>query len=397
MINSKDTAAQVAFRTYNPFSDFETVEKIWLDLTKTCLHSYFTSWGWISTWIKSLPADSRIELVVGYHQNEAIMAFFVGRKRRLKHGILPTWIASLNTTGDPYFDQLYLEYNSILYTSSSPWLKAEFVRYLSTLSWDEFAVPGASSSFVSDFNILNDDGLPGLHLLVDEVSNAHFVDLRKIREAGMDFLKFLSSNKRSQIRRSVKQYELDGPIVIHEAVNLDQALSMFDGLVAAHQAEWTKKGKSGAFANKYLYQFHKRLIQDRFQHGEIQLLQIENGKTTLGYLYCFAYRGDILFYQCGFNYADENVYRPGLVSHYYAVLHNASKPNINTYDFLAGDASYKNSLSTDSVPMYWVRWTKSQTRLKFEKNLDIWKDALESMPRLKGSLKKVKYWVTSFR
>ncbi|MFN3490635.1 MAG: GNAT family N-acetyltransferase, partial [Anaerolineales bacterium] len=143
-------------------------------------------------------------------------------------------------------------------------------------------------------------------------------------------------------------------------------LAFLDQLTHYHQHEWQKRGWAGAFANEYLYQFHKDLIQNRFIKNEIQLLHIYTDQMDIGYIYSFVYNGDVLFYQSGFNYQENNNYRPGLISHYFAILHNAQK-NMKTYDFLAGDSSYKRTLANDSKSIYWLCLYKKKWRYILEK------------------------------
>jgi hypothetical protein len=385
----------IRFTQYSPFEDIDFAEGIWLALLNKCQHSYFNSWGWISNWIKSLPVESDIRLIVGHIKNEPVVAFFIGCKKKNKYGFLPSSVISLNSTSDPYYDLLFIEYNSILVDPSAHLNLDELFDYLNLLGWDEFVLPGASSKFVAEFNLLDNSGGRDYCILVDEVSNSFFVELEKIRETGMDYFKLLSSNKRSQVRRSIKQYEMEGNVKIQESENLDEALSMFEDLVLLHQQEWEKRGKPGVFSNRYLLQFHKDLIRSRFAQNEIQLLRIHNDKMTIGYLYNFVYHQDILFYQSGFNYSAGNTYRPGLVSHYFAIMHNAMK-NMSKYDFLAGDSPYKNSLSTNSVPMYWVRLLKGRHRFYMEKGLAGMKEKIKAAPKIENRLKNIKYWLESF-
>ena len=376
---------RICFQSYIPLENFDLVEEIWTNLLKKSPHSYFTSWGWISTWIKSLPDRNSVAFVVGYRENEPVLAFFLGKKKRSKYGLVPTCTMTLNATGDLIYDRLHIEYNSVL--SEQP-MVMELMSYLSQLDWDELILPGASRKFVSDLGLTDGaDNIGNFYVIFDEVDKSYFVDLEKVRSSGMDFLKLLSANRRSQIRRSVKQYQLDGEIEILEASDIEQALVMFDDMVALHQQEWNKRGKPGAFSNDYLSQFHRQLIRNRFAYGEIQLLKIKNDKIVLGYLYCFVYHGDVLFYQSGFRYAEENVYRPGVVSHYHAVIHNAAK-GLKTYDFLAGGAGYKSSLSTDAISMYWIRILKSRNRFVLEKSVIGLKNYIKSMPLFEKYLRR---------
>lgn len=358
------------FRSYDPFASPDSVRNIWLGLLSSSPHSYFTSWGWISTWVNSLPQSCGIEFVAAFLNEKPVIAFFVCRRTLLRYGFLRSRIVSLNSTGDRHYDELYIEYNSILYDPAVASKLHMIINYLDRAGWDEIRLPGISAEFANDLKLFSSNGtMDGVGVLVDESMHSFFVDLQKVRDAGMDFLKLLSANKRSQIRRSIKQYELDGKIQLHEAQTSGEALAMLDQLAALHQLEWTSLGKPGAFSNQYLYQFHRDLIGSRFDEKEMQLLHVYNEKMTIGYLYSFVYEGRVLFYQCGFNYLGDNNYRPGLVSHYFAILHNAAGGRA-VYDFLAGDSPYKSSLSTDSTSMYWVRLIRNENRLILEKLVD---------------------------
>jgi CelD/BcsL family acetyltransferase involved in cellulose biosynthesis len=57
---------------------------------------------------------------------------------------------------------------------------------------------------------------------------------------------------------------------------------------------------------------------------------------------------------------------------------------MDTYDFLAGDADYKRSLGTNSVPMYWIRLLRSNYRHQLETN------AIKIKQTVKTLLKKGK-------
>ena len=357
----------IKFKSYDPFIDFEEVKNIWLLLQAQSIHSYFVSWGWISTWVNSLPKNLNVRMVVGYINNEPVTAFFIGIARRRNHRFIPTQTASLNSTGNSYYDELTIEHNSILINPKYSLNLESIFDYLKLITWDELKLPGISEGFWTALQIEKDQKISPF-LLVDDIKNSFYVDLQKIRDAKMNYLQMLSANKRNQVRRSIKQYELGGAIRVREAESSEEALTMLNELAFLHQREWTKRGKPGSFSNKYFYQFHQEIIQKRFSSKEIQILHIYNEKTTIGFLYNFIYNNNVLFYQSGLNYSTENTYRPGIVSHYYAILHNAKK-ELTNYDFLAGDSTYKKSLSTNSQKVYWVRMIKNYNRFKLEKKL----------------------------
>jgi hypothetical protein len=370
------------------------IEKIWCGLLETCEHDYFLSWGWISNWLESLPREVEVRLVVGYLEDRPALAFFLGSTRRWKYGILPTRTISLNTTGIRSLDQLYIEYNSVLCIPGLRFDMASILGMLGNKPWHEFSLPGLSSVFARQAGLLDEKSIPQVGVLLEEELTSFYVDLQKVRAAKMDYLQLLSSNKRSQIRRSVKEYQKDGEIQIEAAQNVAQALDMFAILADLHQQEWQKRGKPGVFANPYLFDFHKRLIAARFDAGEIQILKISTPVATIGYLYNFVYQCKVLFYQSGLNYQPGNLYRPGLVSHYYAILHNAHS-DMQVYDFMAGEAGYKSSLATDSMPMYWMRLIHGAWRYAAEMKMLRLKDRLKSSPAFFERIKRIRDRVSS--
>jgi len=373
-INIRD----LSFVSYNPFTDFNITERICSDLMSKCPHSFFLSWGWISTWLGTLPKNSRLSFVVGSFQDEPVVAFFAGGKNKIRHGAIFTRSINLNSTGDNHFDIIWIEYNTILADPLVSINLLELINYIPLSTWDEFFFPGVSGSIACNIEKLSQAQNDNYTVIIDQRSSSYYVDLQKIREHDMDYYKVLSSNKRQQIRRSIKEYEKKGKIYITPAKSINEALSMLDKLAELHQVEWIKRGNPGAFSNKFFYDFHKTLIQKRFNNNEIQLLHIFNENLTIGYLYNFIYNNNVLFYQSGFNYSLGNNYRPGLISHFLAVQYNAEM-NYSIYDFLAGDSQYKQSLSTDSNTIIWAKIQKRRKRFSLERSLKNIKSQLASL------------------
>lgn len=376
------------FAQYHPVDDYSLVEKYWCALLQECQHHYFLSWGWISTWLKSLPPQHGVRLIVGFLEDEPALAFFAGLSSKKWGKLFRSRVISLNTTGIPSFDKIYLEYNTVLIRPGLTIDAEGLLHALDGFAWDEFYLPGLSAQFAKRFDdLINDSNR--FNLVLEQKSAASYVDLEQVREAGMDYLRFLSSNKRNQIRRSIKEYEKDGKIEIQAAKTPQEALEFLDKLAALHQKEWQERGVQGAFSNEYFSQFHRNLVSARFPHGEIQVLRISTPDTLLGYLYSFIYNNRVYFYQSGFNYLPGNVYRPGLVSHYHAILYNA-KIGESAYDFMAGEADYKTSMSTGSEDVYWVRTFRNRTLFIVWSWLNFAKTRAKSLPIISKHLKKLK-------
>ena len=354
---NKDIASDIVVRSYNPFTQFDIVKEIWISLLKRCPHTYFLSWQWKDLWIKSLPPDCNITLIAGFRNESPVIAFFIGSTITTRHKFIPIQQLSINTTYLPHVDDLYFEYDGILVEPTvTIWLDL-LVKQIQ-MKWDELVLPKCTLIYNPTLQL---NGINSKYYnLHKRDSRSHYVDLDKVRSSS-NYLSLLSPNKRSQIRRSIKEYEKIGKLRIIVAKNEHEVFEVFDELIDLHQKLWTGRGQPGNFSSEYFINFHKTLISQRFEHGEIQLMRISAGDYTIGCLYNLVFKGQVLFYTGGLDYLPNNIYRPGLVSHYLAIEHNA-KIGLNSYDFLAGEDEYKRSLSTDYNEMQKTMVQKRNTK-----------------------------------
>jgi CelD/BcsL family acetyltransferase involved in cellulose biosynthesis len=352
---------ELSFELLDPFTQADDVEAIWLSLLGRGSHSFFLSWGWVSTWLNTLPADTALHLYVGYLKDDVVLCFFAGFTVERRHWIFRSRSLFLNATGRRFHDKIAIEHNAILIDSAFRVDVVDLVDCVPGPAWDEFHLPGISHDAY--------DGLKRtmqnrkLDVVVQRDCSSFFVDLQRVRDEG--YFSLLSPNKRQQIRRSMREYEKGGAIRIVAASALDEARQMLRELAVLHEREWAQRGTQGAFSNNYFSRFHETLIDGLFHKGEIQVLRIDTESLTIGYLYNFLYQGNAYFYQSGLNYMPGNVHRPGLVAHYMAVHLNADL-NYAIYDFLGGDSQYKASLSTDVAPMMWAKLQKRRVRFRIE-------------------------------
>ncbi|MCW8193294.1 GNAT family N-acetyltransferase [Proteobacteria bacterium 005FR1] len=338
--------------------NLERVETTWKYLQSKYPHSFFTSWGWMETWLQSHAPQADIRCVIGYRNTEPRFIFFVGLHSYRKSGILPTRSAHLNATGIPALDGITIEYNSVL----GDFQFSDFIEMFTQLKplekYEEFEFPGASDDFVQ---LVRRQSEPFFYTSNEQPS--YYVDLSMVRDEEGDFLKLLSSNKRQQIRRTLREYEREGPVRHTWATTVDEALDMFDEMGTLHTAAWQQRGKQGSFANPDWVRFHKQLIRSRFGEGEIHISKVSNEAEVIGYLYGFIYEGSFLFCQCGLNYQSSNKKRPGLLSHYLLIKHFAEE-GLRYYDFLAGEGDYKQSLSTHKTRVSWVSLQRRKAGLR---------------------------------
>jgi len=376
MNSNENDIDKVVYRTYNPFSQLAKVEEIWSLMLKKCPHSYFLSWAWTELWIKSLPDDCNLSLVAGFLDKSPIIAFFLGAKKRTKYGVFTFNQLSLNQTLISYIDAATnIEYNSILVDPEITISLESLLERLPAKSWEEFRLIRCFSGFQPNLIIKSD--LSKRYTLKIEKLASYNVNLDKVRGNNNDYLSILSNNKRSQILRSIKEYEKMGEIKLYIAETVEEALEIYDEYLDLHKKRWTDRGYHTAMISPYAIDFHKQLISKRFDQGEIQLVKISAGNYTIGCIYNLVYKKNVLFISSGFNYLPDNIYRPGLVCHYYLVAHNVLN-GLSSYDFLEGQASYKESLSTNKIEMENI-WIRKRSFYLFLENILLKLDRLKKL------------------
>ncbi|CAA6828659.1 MAG: GNAT family N-acetyltransferase [uncultured Thiotrichaceae bacterium] len=364
----------INYEKIDPFMDRETTKEVWLDLQNRTEHSFFLSWAWIENWLELLPPKAKIQLIVGRLGKQPVICFFLGRSLSVDHKLILANRAYLNTSGHPC-DTLTMEYNGLLVdktlvNDTTSWLRSPLLKDV-----DEFVLPELSSDemlrdSMTDFRLADD-------LL--ERTPSYFVDFPQITESSKEYISHLSKNKRAQIRRSLKEYGKFGEIKLKAAETADEAIAMLDNMRVLHDARWNQRNQGSIFDNDFFMGFHRRLIRTRFEQNEIRMLHVYHDSGTLGYLYYFYYKGEALFYQCGFNYlSGSQHYRPGLVSHYTAIMYFLES-GAKKYNFLASDSQYKKSLATGHDELLLIRYQRKLMRFNVEKGLRRLKRSIDQL------------------
>ena len=75
------------------------------------------------------------------------------------------------------------------------------------------------------------------------------------------------------------------------------------------------------------------------------------------------YRGKVYFYQCGYQYIDDKRLSPGSVS-LSQVIQHCLEMGYADFDFLSGDAKYKEWMSTGSRHLTWIIFRRNGLKLR---------------------------------
>jgi CelD/BcsL family acetyltransferase involved in cellulose biosynthesis len=151
------------------------------------------------------------------------------------------------------------------------------------------------------------------------------------------------------VRYQIRAAARDG-LALEIAVSPEETDRFFDDLIRLHQEHWTARGKPGSFASERFTTFHRRLCHMHVPTGFAVLARLHSASETLAVLYGFVIGNKFNLYQSG-RVQDRRgqVASPGTAANLLLML-RLLEQGVPKYDFLAGDAFYKERLSTECQP-----------------------------------------------
>jgi CelD/BcsL family acetyltransferase involved in cellulose biosynthesis len=190
---------------------------------------------------------------------------------------------------------------------------------------------------------------------------SYYIDFSGFRDPPAEFIGSLSSKTRYHIRRTQRSYEeIGGACTLRVAQSAEEALGMLRQLAELHQARWEGRGQPGAFSSPRFTEFHEAVIRQAFDR--VLMFRVQAGAEVVGALYCFLFRGWVYFYQSGFSYALDSRRNPGLLTLHLTISHCLERPELEGFDFMAGDREYKRSLTSTQRPLRWIVVRRPTTR-----------------------------------
>jgi CelD/BcsL family acetyltransferase involved in cellulose biosynthesis len=328
-------------------SDWQSLQAEWRGLEARADGSFFQSWTWVGCLARERFTDpflfraSEAGQVMGLALFNRIAAPLVRR-------LLPT--LGLHETGRQADDSVFIEHNGPLLARGLSHLLRPMLA--AALRQGRLILSGVGDE-------VRDAAAAVGRCRVAATRPAPFARLAGMTEAG--WLAGLGSSTRYQLLRSRRQYEARGRLVTHQAADVAEGLALLAELAVLHQARWTARGRPGAFAEPAFRAFHEALVARGLPRGEVELLRVSavdpERSRVIGCLYNFRWRDRVYAYQGGFDYADAGLHQtPGLTCHHAAIA-AAIGAGRGIYDFLAGEARYKTSLSNAETQLHWLELT----------------------------------------
>lgn len=338
---------------FEPLPEPAALEPRWRAVEARAAPHFFTGWTWMGSWLRATGARPDL-LSVRDAGGEEVALALIGRsldKRLL--GRVAT--LRLNEAGEATADRAFIEYNAPLCHTGQ-----------------EGAVAGAIADALRrrrDWRAMRLSGVvPGDPLvaaiparrrhLIDR-SPAYFVDLAAVRGAGGDYLSLLSSNTRSQIKRSMKEYP--GEAQVQRAADAVTVAAWLEEMCLLNGG----RHADNAWDEPAFRAFAAEVVAAGMDDGSVDLLRVEAGGALLGYLITFLSGGRAMNYQSAFAEPAGPKAKPGLMAHAAAIRHYAEGGHA-LYSLLAGKDRYKQSLSTGEETLEWWMLERFSLRLEAE-------------------------------
>jgi CelD/BcsL family acetyltransferase involved in cellulose biosynthesis len=332
-------------------------EQIWRSLEAVAQPAYFLSWAWMENWLSSLPADEKPSLAVVCDDGEPAAAFFLAKRRVRRNFLMAKNALFFNATGSPEHDEVSIEHNGML---AAPGARRSLSGILDLLpeDWDELYLPALDRYAFDDLGAPSSPLATRYNVQIERETNAPFVDLDAVRNIEGGYEALLPASTRTHLRQT---RAVVGEVELEVATDEAHALDIYSEMLRLREERSLARGLRSAFAEPWVETFHRNLILKRFAHGEIQLVRVSSGNSTLGCLYNLISRGRVTFYQCGLATFDDPAIKTGYLCHASAIEYNALAGH-STYDLVGGRARHKENLATGSTRQIWLRVQRPTNR-----------------------------------
>ncbi|MFT6071525.1 MAG: hypothetical protein ACJARD_001082 [Alphaproteobacteria bacterium] len=329
-------------------------------------HSIFQSWDWIECWLETAKKFVRPVLFKN-DSNKVVGICFVGFSKSYDYKFFGFHTIYPFLTGKLAIDVISSEYNAVLFLPEYRHIVHEtLIDFLlnnkKTSKYSRILLQRVPCKYLENYKKIADENDCCFDLYKTEPSAA--VDLQHLRDDNLECNHYFSKSLRYTIRRSTKEYEKQfGSIQFERADNVTQAQNWFQELGKLNQIRFQSKNQKSAWDYPNLVQMNRVFINRQFSSGNVEIVRLRAGTTTIGYLYNFVYRGVVYFYMSGIRYEKSNLFAPGLMIHEHTIYDHFNNKN-TIYDFMAGDQSYKYRLGKHSLDMHHFTITKKGFMLK---------------------------------
>jgi CelD/BcsL family acetyltransferase involved in cellulose biosynthesis len=339
---------------------------------------FFLSWKWIGPWLKQVDASEKLILVQATQDNQIVGLGIFVEKKVTRYTVLKSTQWFLHRSGVGSSDQIWIENNNFLTTDENKELIIESIWQTLLLQHskvDEFII-------AMYHNTPEQFKLPAsskYNTTTAYTENGYYFNLKNILSLD-DYLSSLSKNTRKQIKRNYKLLSQLGAYEFSVAESPEKQNQILKKCKQWHIDKWQRTDTPSGFINPSFTSFHHNLMNEVHPTNKTVIANLKINGELLGCLYCFIDHNCAYFYLSAFKPIEDNRIKLGLSLHTLFIqwlIEN--RPAIYKYDFLAGEARYKKSLSSHQDNHSYVVVQKDLIKFKVE----------NSLIQLKNKLKKL--------
>lgn len=321
-------------------SHVEELTHKWLALQNKTNTSAFVAWFWIKQWLaqKNLTTKNCLCIEVSQGQETLGLALFGTKTQKIFLGLRFNQYF-LHKSGNIKEDQTWIEHNSfLLHKNYEQQLTNEICQELvKSDTVDDIKIGLSSPKFIDTLNF------EGFNRRTELSSIGYLANLETCSTLE-DYLSSLSKNTRSHIKRSIKLLNEQSPLRLELAKEPSEKQAVFTQIAELHRIKWRSTVYGSGFDNPCFYDFHQALIQAPHSEKNCRLYTLYQDEVALGHVYLLTYGEKWSFYLSALHFNADNRIKVGLVIHS-LIIEQAIKEGVKVYDFLAGEAQYKKSLS----------------------------------------------------
>ncbi len=344
--------------------DISQKEKLgdkWLRLERSSNCSVFLSWQWIGNWL-DLVTD-KLFLVEAYHDDKVVgLGFFVEKSRKV-FGCISVKQWWLHRTGMQQQDQIWIEYNDFLLDEScSDVVREEMVRAVADFdpSVREIIIGLSVDDKIEHFS--GSFAKLGFSETSTVETNGYLASLSCFKDDDLNLI--LSKNTRQQISRSKKRLQAQGTLCFEVFSEPHKLIELFPKIASIHIDKWQATNEGSGFSNPLFESFHNAIVLNN-TNETVQVAVLSLNKEELGYLVNLVYNNKVYFYLSALQQSPDNKVKIGMTLHAEAMQYYAEK-GFESYDFLGGDARYKQSLSNQKYGLEMKCYYRNGFLLRFE-------------------------------
>jgi CelD/BcsL family acetyltransferase involved in cellulose biosynthesis len=314
------------------------LQQKWQALYEHSDSSVFTSWNWIAAWIDSIPGNILV-LEATNEERSLGLGLFCANAKSTMFGLTVKQLW-LHKKGNKKYDQIWTECNDFLLdTKLQSVVRDKMINYLIEQKelWNELYIGLSNPNVIRTF----EEKIATKR--VDINSNSFEVNLAN-KASVEDYLQELSKNTRKQILRSKKLLEGEGELLLKFAATDTEKQQYFSDIASIHIDKWGDTEFGSGFSNDIFNVFHKNIIFNENNTDYCRLYQLALNDNPLAYIYIIKDKSVWNFYLSAIKTHPDNRIKVGLLAHT-LVIEQAILNNALSYNFLAGEARYKRSMS----------------------------------------------------